>query len=104
MPHSLDISYPNLFIEGLKLRPTGVRVLRVLPPPLDDRHNFQQTLTTAQVAAWSGLTPHVVRARLHELRKHGLIRSAAHPTSITDAAARYGHYLTPEGYRRSIVG
>lgn len=103
MPRSLDISHPNLFIEGLKLRPTGIRVLRVLPPPMSERQSFQQTLDIAQIAAWSGLTPHVVRARLHELRKAGLIRSAAHPTSITNTTTRYGHHLTPEGVRRIIA-
>jgi len=102
---SLD-HHPVLFVEGLKLRPTGLKVLQTLPPPVTDAESFQPILTAAQIAGWSGLTPHVVRARLCELRRRGLVVSGRRWVPLTPTWGgiyRYGHHLTREGARRVAV-
>jgi len=103
---SLD-HHPVLFVEGLKLRPTGVKVLKTLPPPMTQAQSFQPVMTIDQIAQWSGLTPHVVRARLCELRRRGLVTSGRRWIPLTatwGGVVRYGHCLTFEGERRARVG
>ena len=101
---SID-QHPVLFVEGLKLRPTGLRVLRTLPPPMTEAQSFQPVMTTCQIAAWSGLTAHVVRARLCELRRRGLIVSGRQwsPLGPPSGGVEYGHRLSDEGVRRAAV-
>lgn len=103
----VSIDHHPVLVEGLKLRPTGVKVLQTLPPPMSQAQSFQPILTTGQISGWSGLTPHVVRARLCELRKRGLVVSGRRwvPLAATwGGIYRYGHNLTPEGVRRARVG
>ena len=99
--------HPVLFVEGLKLRPTGVKVLQTRPPPMTEAQSFQPVLTIDQIAQWSELTRHVVRARLCELRRLGLVVSGRRWIPLTPTwggVVRYGHCLTFEGERRARVG
>lgn len=101
------VDHPILYVEGLKLRPTGVKVLRTLPPPASEAQCFQPVMTIGQIAQWSGLTPHVVRARLCELRRRGLVVSGRRWVPLTPTwggVVRYGHCLTSAGVRRARVG
>lgn len=95
-----------LFIEGLKMRPTAERVLQALGE-LDGQPDFFQAGPTArELAERTGLDPHVVRARLCDLRRLGL--AASGPCLVSRAAAerrtRHAHHLTGEGLRRATAG
>jgi hypothetical protein len=95
-----------LFIEGLKMRPTAERVLRALGE-LEGRPDFFQTGPTArELAERTGLDPHVVRARLCDLRRLGLAASGQCLVSRTagERGVRYAHYPTGEGVRRATPG
>ncbi len=93
---------PVLFVEGLKMRPTAERVLQALAA-LDGRPDiFQSGNTATEIAHQCGLTAHVVRARLQDLRRLGLVQSgqclqSSHPT---ERQTWYAHHLTSEGERR----
>jgi hypothetical protein len=91
-----------LYVEGLKMRPTAERVLTALKE-LDGRPEFIQRGNTAtEIARHTGLSPHVVRARLCELRRLRLADSGACYISreAGDRRTRYAHHLTVEGARR----
>lgn len=86
-----------LFVEGLKLRPTGERVLDALLTLDGEPHPVHVVgQTAAELAAHTGLSRHVVRARLTELRRLGLVESGR----LRRHADLYVHVLTVEGVRR----
>jgi DNA-binding MarR family transcriptional regulator len=95
---------PTLYIEGLKMRPSAEKVLHALFR-LDGRPDiFQAGNTVSEIAQYAGLSCHVVRARLQDLRRLGLIESEGCPQHATcgDLKRRYAHYLTTEGDRRAM--
>ncbi|MEM7625886.1 MAG: hypothetical protein AAF333_09670 [Planctomycetota bacterium] len=86
-----------LFVEGLKLRPTGERVLGALADLDGQPHPFHVVgNTAADLAKHTGLSRHVVRARLTDLRRLGLIESGR----LRRHADLHVHVLTGEGVRR----
>ncbi len=88
----------SLFVEGLRMRPTAERVLVSLSE-MDGQPAFYPVGNTiAELAARSGLTAHVVRARLCDLRRLGLVDSDRFGRNV-----RYTHCLTDEGLRRANV-
>ncbi len=91
-----------LFVEGLKMRPTAFRVLNALFILGRQPTWYQDGSTIAEIAATAGLSEHVVRARLQDLRRLGLVESGEcrQAPSYDYAANRYGHYLTEKGLRR----
>lgn len=102
---------PTLFTEGVRLSPGREDVLLALDYLDAVPNEPQEGRTTAEVAAQSGITPHVVRARLVDLRAAGFVRSGDCPRyfgrPLFGADVRHAHYLTPDGHRRSrwaIVG
>jgi len=91
---------PHLFVEGVKLKPTALRILRVL-----DEFGAWQTstfgCTTADLATVTRQKRQVVRARLVELRRLGLIDSGQYRDCVRRGPQRlYAHALTAEGIRR----
>jgi hypothetical protein len=91
----------ELFVEGLKMRPTAERVLRTITEQGATPGVFQKGVSVEAIAASSGLSHHVVRARLCDLRRLGLVESdRVRPTDLpTDDTRVYAHFLTPEGER-----
>ncbi|MEO0514751.1 MAG: MarR family transcriptional regulator [Planctomycetota bacterium] len=86
-----------LFVEGLKLRPTGERVLHALAELDGEPHPIHVNgLTAAELSEHTGLSRHVVRARLTDLRRLGLIESGR----LRRHADLHVHVLTIEGVRR----
>ncbi len=96
---------PTLFTEGVRLSPGQESVLVALDyldaVPADPQDGRE----TAEVAHQAGITPHIVRARLVELRQAGFVASGDCPqhngVPLADAETRYAHFLTPAGYLRS---
>jgi len=93
----------ELFIEGLKMRPTAERVLAAITHHGATPDVFQKGATIESIATASGLSKHVVRARLCDLRRLGLVESdrVRLTDRPTDTNRRYAHFLTPSGLRRS---
>lgn len=86
-----------LFVEGLKLRPTGERVLVALADLDGEPHPIHVVgNTAADLSDHTGLSRHVVRARLTDLRRLGLIESGR----LRRHADLHVHVLTVEGVRR----
>lgn len=86
-----------LYVEGLKLRPTGERVLQALAELDGEPHPVHiEGKTASDLAQHTGLSTHVVRARLTELRRLGLIESGR----LRQTADLRVHILTVEGVRR----
>lgn len=84
-----------LFVEGLKMRPSAERVLVTLATR-DGRPAYHPIGNTIEeLARHTGLSAHVVRARLCDLRRLGLVESDRFGRN-----ARYTHCLTDEGLRR----
>lgn len=103
----VNLREAELFVEGLKIRPTAERVLAAITHSGATPSVFQKGVMIENIATASGLSKHVVRARLCDLRRLGLVESDR--VRITDRATdpnrKYAHFLTPEGARRiaSIV-
>lgn len=93
----------ELFVEGLKMRPTAERVLAAITLSGATPSVFQRGATIESIATASGLSRHVVRARLCDLRRLGLVESdrVRLTDRVTDPDRKYAHFLTPEGERRS---
>ena len=85
----------SLFVEGLKMRPSAERVLLALSALDGQPAYYPRGNTTEELAAYCGLSAHVVRARLCDLRRLGLVQSDRFGRNI-----RYTHCLTDEGMRR----
>lgn len=86
-----------LFVEGLKLRPTGEQVLDALLTLDGEPHPVHVVgQTAADLAEHTGLSTHVVRARLADLRRLGLVESGR----LRRHADLHVHVLTIEGVRR----
>jgi len=94
---------PELFVGGHKMRPTAERVLAAITHCGATPSVFQKGATIESIAAMSGLSRHVVRARLCDLRRLGVVESdrVRFTDRRTDAERRYAHLLTPNGARRS---
>lgn len=95
-------STTSLFIEGLKMRPTAERVLLALHQLDGQPHPLQAGNTIPEIARHTGLHPHLIRARLCDLRRLGLV--ASEPCLIpggNNREKRYAHYLTLAGVRRA---
>ncbi len=87
----------NLFVEGLKLKPSAERVLAALGDLDGEPHPVHNVGNTAvQLAEHTGLSAHVVRARLTELRRLDLIRSGR----LRRQSDLHVHLLTTHGLRR----
>lgn len=95
----------GLFVEGLKLRPSAVRVLAALhdlPGGVARPRMFQTGGTIAEIVEATGLSAHVVRARLCDLRRLGLVESVDCTSDGTPKGpTRYAHYLTVAGVQRA---
>jgi hypothetical protein len=91
----------ELFVEGLKMRPTAERVLRAIAQQGGMPSIFQKGVRVEAIAASTGLSRHVVRARLCDLRRLGLVESDRVRQTVlpTDENRDYGHFLTREGER-----
>ncbi|MEM1353879.1 MAG: hypothetical protein AAGH88_03245 [Planctomycetota bacterium] len=86
-----------LYVEGLKLRPTGEKVLQALAELDGEPHPIHiEGKTTSELARHTGLSNHVVRARLTDLRRLGLIASGR----LRPMGDLHVHVLTIEGVRR----
>ncbi|MEM6260756.1 MAG: hypothetical protein AAGI37_21115 [Planctomycetota bacterium] len=84
-------------MEGLKLRPTGERVLHALAELDGEPHPVHiEGKTASDLAQYTGLSTHVVRARLADLRRLRLIESGR----LRPKADVHVHVLTVEGLRR----
>lgn len=79
----------ELFVEVLKMRPSAERVIAALVCAEAMPMYHQTGLSIAEIAVKSGLKPHVVRARLQDLRRLGLVESAKVWTSSGDRTPRY---------------
>jgi len=103
----VNLKEAELFVEGLKMRPTAERVLAAITHCGATPSVFQMGATIEAIATASGLSRHVVRARLCDLRRFGLVESdRVRPSDLPSERDRvYGHFLTPQGERRiaSIV-
>lgn len=103
----VNLKEVQLFVEGLKMRPTAERVLAAITHCGAKPSVFQMGATIEAIATASGLSKHVVRARLCDLRRLGLVESdrVRITDRVTDPNRKYAHFLTPEGARRiaSIV-
>ena len=97
------MSATTLFVEGLKMRSTAERVLRALADLGGRPQMFQTGNTTDEIARHTGLDEKVVRARLIDLRRLGLVVSENCLLSNlpTERVMRYAHHLTVEGERRA---
>ncbi|MEM6504053.1 MAG: hypothetical protein AAF711_01155 [Planctomycetota bacterium] len=91
----------TLFVEGLKLRPSQVKVLDAIAALGGEPAMIQQGVSVASIAELAKLTQHTIRARLHELRRLGLIESGLCPDLVRRGEPQaYGHFLTSAGLRR----
>ncbi|MBX3353002.1 MAG: hypothetical protein KF684_08695 [Phycisphaeraceae bacterium] len=103
----VNLKEAELFVEGLKMRPTAERVLAAITHQGATPCVFQKGVTIESIATASGLSKHVVRARLCDLRRLGLVESdrVRITDRVTDPNRKYAHFLTPAGARRiaSIV-
>lgn len=103
-PMIVNLREAELFVEGLKMRPTAECVLAAITHCGATPSVFQKGATIESIAAATGLSCHVVRARLCDLRRLGLVESDR--VRITDRATdpnrKYAHFLTPEGERRIV--
>jgi hypothetical protein len=98
-----------LFVEAVRMRPTAEAVLNAFYQLAEAPTSHLHGQTSADLAQHAGLTPHVVRARLCDLRRLGLVASAPlypwhprhlwSPRPLTRSRHRL-HALTPEGWRR----
>ncbi len=91
---------PNLFIEGVRMRPSAENVLLALAALDGEPHPFPLGNTIADLAGWTGLSRHLVRARLCDLRRLGLVESGTF-SGCKRVAPRYAHALTTAGARRA---
>lgn len=97
--------HPTLFTEGVHLSPGQEGVLVALDyldaVPADPQDGCE----TADIARQAGITPHVTRARLVELRQAGFVASGDCPqhdgVPLADTETRHAHFLTSDGYLRS---
>ncbi|MEM9419142.1 MAG: hypothetical protein AAGA25_08865 [Planctomycetota bacterium] len=64
-----------LWVEGVKLSPSAEKVLTALVAVDNDVEGSRVDATAPLLAAATGLTAHVVRARLCDLRRLGLAHS-----------------------------
>ena len=86
-----------LYVEGLKLRPTAEKVLKALAELDGEPHPVHiEGMTAMELARHTGLSTHVIRARLTDLRRLGLIASGR----LRPKADLHVHVLTVEGVRR----
>lgn len=94
-----------LFVEGLKMRPGAETVLAALAAMDGLPDVFQTGNTIGEIAERTGLTAHVIRARLQDLRRLGLVESDH--VRLTPAAnetrLRYAHHLTVAGAARAAI-
>lgn len=84
-----------LWVEAIKLRPTAERVLDALAVAENNPDGSRLDSTAKALAVATKLSPHVIRARLCDLRRLGLAHSyfsKRHRRSI--------HGLTTYGHRR----
>lgn len=97
--------HPNLFSEGLHLSPGQESVLVALDYLGAVPSDPQNGRPTIDIARQAGMTPHVARARLVELRQAGLVGSGDCPQHdgqpLADAETHHAHFLTIEGHLRS---
>jgi hypothetical protein len=83
------------------MRPTAERVLCALHEKDGEPAYWTIGATVEELIELTEMTGHVVRARLCELRRIGLVESD--PIKRSDRKApRCVHRLTMEGYRRAI--
>lgn len=85
------------------MRPSAEKVLAALDR-LDGRPRivYQTGNTIAQLSLATGLSRHVIRARLQDLRRLGLVESGLCRILQGESTQNlYGHYLTGEGMRRA---
>lgn len=94
-----------LFVEGLKMRPGAEKVLLALAAMDGLPEVFQTGNTIGEIAGRTGLTAHVIRARLQDLRRLGLVESdhVRLSPAANERRLRYGHYLTVAGAARAAV-
>lgn len=85
---------PCLWVEAVKLRPTALRVLHALAVLERSNSPMSDGISAQALAEVSKLNPHVVRARLCDLRRLAL--AASGPT----LRGRSAHWLTDYGRRR----
>ena len=92
---------PCLYIEAVKLRPTALAVLEAIASLEDPSQGGDTLISIERLAGESRLSPHVVRARLCELRRLGLVDSlkAKRLRSGADRCRRT-HAITTLGRRR----
>lgn len=96
---------PSLFVEGVKMRPTAEKTLAAIAAAAGPPDYHQPGAATAVIAAVCGHSEHVVRARLCDLHRLGLVESGKCRMSAvpSDPTRHYGHSLRPEGARRAPV-
>lgn len=95
-------SVPSLFVEGVRMRPTAEKALAAIAAISGQPGYFQPGVATAVIAAVCGHSEHVVRARLCDLRRLGLVESCKCRMNDepSDLSRHYGHMLTSKGARR----
>lgn len=102
----VNLKEAELFVEGIRMRPTAERVLAAITQHGATPSVFQKGASIESIAATTGLSRHVVRARLCDLRRLGLVESdLVRPSDLpSDRDRVYSHFLTPEGERRASHG
>jgi len=101
----VNLREAELFVEGLKMRPTAERVLAAITHQGATPSVFQKGVTIECIATASGLSKHVVRARLCDLCRLGLVESdrVRITDRVTDPNRKYAHFLTEAGARRVAI-
>lgn len=84
-----------LWVEAVKLRPSAEKVLSALVDAEDKPESSWLDVTAPAIARATGLSAHVVRARLCDLRRLGLAHSY-----YSKRIRRSVHCVTDYGYRR----
>lgn len=88
---NLDRQDTPLFVHGLKMRPTAEIVLRAIRKIEGSPHPITSGATTQEIANLTQFNPHVVRARLCDLRRLQLIESSELPRPDNRHRTRHAH-------------